>query len=95
MPKAKHELMRADETASITGFSTFRVYELARLNLIPHKRLGRTVLFPRTAILAWLKTPQPAAVSDRGHREYGAARELRHLARRQVFTHCQSGVQCL
>lgn len=48
-------LLRADEVSAQTGESLPRVYELCRMGLIPHVRLGRSVRFSAEAIRAWIE----------------------------------------
>jgi excisionase family DNA binding protein len=51
-------LLTAKEVASELGLTPFRVYELARLGLLPSIRLGRSVRFPREALENWLAGPR-------------------------------------
>lgn len=51
----------ADEVAELLGLDRKSVYAAAKHNQIPHRRVGRRILFPRAAIEAWLSTP---AVQD-------------------------------
>lgn len=50
------EVMTADEVASFLGVDRTTVYEAATRNEIPHKRLGRRVLFRRDTITEWFKS---------------------------------------
>lgn len=48
------EAMTADEVAALLGVDRQTVYDYAGRGEIPHRRLGRRILFGRQAILAWL-----------------------------------------
>jgi excisionase family DNA binding protein len=48
------ECMRADELATYLRVNRKTVYEYAARNIIPCRRLGRRLVFSRSAILAWL-----------------------------------------
>jgi excisionase family DNA binding protein len=52
----KSEVMTAAEVAELTGRSRRNVYQLARDNRLPFPvlRIGRSVVFPRAAVEAWL-----------------------------------------
>lgn len=49
--------MTADEVAALLGVSRQTVYDSASRGEIPHRRLGRRVIFSREAVLAWLNAP--------------------------------------
>jgi len=53
-PNDPAECYRATELAPLLGIPRLRLYELVRQHRIPHKRLGRTILFPKQSIHAWL-----------------------------------------
>lgn len=46
--------LTADEVAALLGVDRQTVYDYAGRGEIPHRRLGRRILFGRQAILAWL-----------------------------------------
>ena len=48
------ECMRPDELATFLGVNRKTVYDYAKRNLIPHRRLGRRIVFSRTQVVAWL-----------------------------------------
>jgi excisionase family DNA binding protein len=48
------ECLTADELARFLGVNRKTVYEYATRNVIPHRRLGRRVIFSRTQVMAWL-----------------------------------------
>jgi excisionase family DNA binding protein len=52
----KPEVMTAAEVAELTGRSRRNVYQLAREDRLPFPvlRIGRSVVFPRAAVEAWL-----------------------------------------
>jgi excisionase family DNA binding protein len=49
------EVMNADQLAAFLGVNKDTVYDYANAGKIPHRRLGRRLLFSRAAILAWLQ----------------------------------------
>lgn len=51
---AEAECYRAPEVAKMLDVSRARLYEMARRGQVPHKRVGRTLLFPRSVLRAWL-----------------------------------------
>ena len=48
------DVMTADEVAAYLGVDRNTVYEYAARGAIPHKRLGKRMLFRRGSIIAWL-----------------------------------------
>ncbi len=48
------ECMRADQLAKFLGVNRKTVYEYAMRNKIPHRRLGRRIVFSRSQVIAWL-----------------------------------------
>lgn len=48
------DVMTADEVAEYLGVDRNTVYEYASRGAIPHKRLGKRMLFRRGSIIAWL-----------------------------------------
>ncbi len=55
-----NEVLNAAQVAQLLGVDRKTIYEAARLGEIPHQRLGRRLLFSRTAILAWLDSCRSA-----------------------------------
>lgn len=53
-PTSDRECMRPDELATFLGVNRKTVYDYAKRNLIPHRRLGRRIVFSRTQVVAWL-----------------------------------------
>jgi excisionase family DNA binding protein len=51
---AGREVMSADQAADFLGLNRDTVYEYANRGQIPHQRLGKRLLFSRTALVAWL-----------------------------------------
>ncbi len=49
------EVLTAREAARLLRVSADLVYEAANRGDIPHRRLGRRMLFSRRALLAWLR----------------------------------------
>lgn len=50
------EVMDADQLAVFLGVDRKTVYDYAGRGEIPHQRLGKRLLFSRSAIVAWLGT---------------------------------------
>jgi len=48
-------IMSADEVAELLQVDRKTVYLAAQRGAIPHRRLGRRVLFERGAVLSWLR----------------------------------------
>lgn len=55
------EVLQADQVAQLLGVDRKTVYEAAGRGEIPHRRLGRRLLFSRSAILAWLNSCRSAS----------------------------------
>ena len=51
---AERECMNADELAKFLGVNRKTVYAYALRGVIPHRRLGRRIVFSRTQVVAWL-----------------------------------------
>lgn len=51
---ASREVLTADEVAAFLGVDRNTVYDYANRGQIPHQRLGRRLLFSRTALIVWL-----------------------------------------
>ena len=48
------ECMRADQLARFLGVNRKTVYAYAMRGLIPHRRLGRRIVFSRSQVVSWL-----------------------------------------
>jgi len=46
--------MRADEVRQMLGIGRNTLYNWCELGIIPHKRVGRVILFSRKRIQEWL-----------------------------------------
>lgn len=57
------DVLKVPEAASLLGVSRDVVYAAVGRRELPHRRLGRRILFSRSALLAWLEAgegrPQP------------------------------------
>lgn len=53
------EVLTAGEVAALLRCNRKTIYEAAQRQALPHRRLGRLLLFSREAILQWLVTPVP------------------------------------
>lgn len=69
---SRRRLIGVDDVAEILGGrSRWSVYDLARKGVIPHVRVGRSVLFDPDALDAWIArggSRRPAADPDRDER---------------------------
>ena len=52
--ESEPECMRADQLAKFLGVNRKTVYEYATRNQIPHRRLGRRIVFSRSQVISWL-----------------------------------------
>lgn len=57
----EREVLTADEVAAFLGVDRNTVYDYANRGQIPHQRLGRRLLFSRTALIVWLGPCKSAA----------------------------------
>ena len=48
------ECMRAEQLAKFLGVNRKTVYAYAMRGLIPHRRLGRRIVFSRSQVVSWL-----------------------------------------
>ncbi len=55
--------LTVEEAASLLGLGRSAAYEAARRGQIPTRRLGRRVVVPVPALLAWLGAPDTAATA--------------------------------
>jgi excisionase family DNA binding protein len=66
------KLHSARQVAEATGLSLYRVYELCRLGVLPHRRLGRSIRFSADSVAAFLNgsdaPPPPATAKPRRKR---------------------------
>lgn len=53
-PKPIPEVMTVEEVAMFLGLNRNTVYEAANRGEIPNQRVGRRILFLRTAVVEWL-----------------------------------------
>ncbi len=50
----ERECMCAEQLARFLGVNRKTVYEYAARNVIPHRRLGRRIVFSKQQVVAWL-----------------------------------------
>lgn len=50
-----HDVMTTDEVADLLRVDRKTVYDMAKRQKIPHRRVGRLIRFSRAAVLAWLE----------------------------------------
>lgn len=48
------ECMRAEQLAKFLGVNRKTIYSYAMKGLIPHRRLGRRIVFSRSQVVSWL-----------------------------------------
>lgn len=53
------DVLNVDQVADLLGLGRNTVYEAANRGEIPHRRVGRRLLFSRTAVLEWLQGKEP------------------------------------
>lgn len=49
------DVLTADDAAALLGVSRWTLYAAANRHEVPHRRLGRRMLFSRRALLVWLE----------------------------------------
>jgi excisionase family DNA binding protein len=54
------DVLNVDQVADLLGLGRNTVYEAANRGELPHRRVGRRLLFSRTAVLEWLAGKTPA-----------------------------------
>ena len=54
-PSEPIEILTADEIAKLLRVDRKTVYEAVQRGELPHRRLGRRLLFERGAVLGWLR----------------------------------------
>jgi excisionase family DNA binding protein len=59
-------LLRGEEVVALTGYSRGKVYAMAAAGEIPCLRHGRSVRFPLSALLKWIKQNTQGGADDRG-----------------------------
>lgn len=68
-PTQAAEVLNADEVAVFLRVDRKTVYDYAKRGQIPHRRLGKRLLFSRSALVAWL--------ADAGLRRPGKGNDAR------------------
>jgi excisionase family DNA binding protein len=54
------QVLTADELARLLGVNRKTIYDAATRDEIPHRRLGRRLIFERGAVLRWLRQDAPS-----------------------------------
>ena len=49
------EVLNVDQVAELLGLGRNTVYDAANRGEIPHRRVGRRLIFSRTAVMEWLQ----------------------------------------
>lgn len=57
------DVMSADEVAAWLGVNRKTVYDAAARGAVPHRRLGKRLVFSRSALLHWLSC-KPASETE-------------------------------
>lgn len=60
MTEQPNEVLTVDGVAELLGVHKQTVYDYAGMGQLPHRRLGRRLIFSRRAILAWLAHEAPS-----------------------------------
>jgi excisionase family DNA binding protein len=53
------DVLTAEQAATFLGVSRWTLYASANRHEVPHRRLGRRMLFSRRALLLWLEGASP------------------------------------
>lgn len=54
------EVLTVEQVAELLGLGRNTVYEAVSRGDIPHRRVGRRLIFSRSAVLEWLSGKEPA-----------------------------------
>lgn len=57
---SESEVLSVDQVAELLGLGRNTVYDAAGRGEIPHRRIGRRLIFSRTAVLEWLQGKRSA-----------------------------------
>jgi len=66
MKEQENPIMRASEVRKMLNIGKNTLYEWCSQNLIPHKRVGRVILFSRKRVEEWLEMENTKEVQDAG-----------------------------
>jgi excisionase family DNA binding protein len=59
LPTLRSDVMTADEAARLLRVSRWTLYAAINRGEIPHRRVGRRILFSRRALMLWLDGANP------------------------------------
>jgi excisionase family DNA binding protein len=59
------KVLTADELARLLGVNRKTIYDAATRDEIPHRRLGRRLIFERGSVLRWLRQDAPSEENNR------------------------------
>lgn len=64
--RTSDRMLTASEAAKLLGVSKWTLYAAANRHEVPHRRLGRRMLFSRRALMLWLQgaSPRSAGMED-------------------------------
>lgn len=54
------EVLNVEQVADLLGLGRNTVYEAASRGEIPHRRIGRRLIFSRVAVMQWVQGKKPA-----------------------------------
>ena len=54
------EVLSVEQVAELLGLGRNTVYDAAGRGEIPHRRVGRRLIFSRSAVMEWLAGKEPA-----------------------------------
>ncbi len=57
---ATPEVLSVDDVADLLGLGRNTVYDAVNRGQIPHRRIGRRLIFSRVAVMEWLAGKTPA-----------------------------------
>jgi excisionase family DNA binding protein len=58
------EVLSADEAAEFLGVSKWALYDACARAEIPHRRIGRRIVFSRRALMVWLSCASPRSAGS-------------------------------
>ena len=58
------EVLNAREAAKVLNISVWSVYAAANRHELPHRRIGRRLLFSRQALMRWVQGASPRDVGE-------------------------------
>jgi excisionase family DNA binding protein len=53
-------MLRPSEAAMLFGIGRTKIYQLIRANVIPHRRVGKSIRIPSALLKEWAEAPENA-----------------------------------